>query len=96
MTELKLVCTSSLRPQCCGISSSWLLPSWSCWCLTHHSSLAQAVSHLTPDRILCATCKSLLGLEPLEAHPSQRLVVTALLVPTGTVKEWEQGVTDLK
>lgn len=74
-------------------SSSWLIPSWNCWCLTHHSSLAQAVSHLTPsDRILCATFKSLWGLEPLEVHPSPRLAVTALLVPTGTAWECCRGM----
>lgn len=74
-------------------SSSWLIPSWNCWCLTHHSSLAQAVSHLTlSDRILCATFQSLLGLEPLEAHPSLRLAVTALLVPAGTAWECCRGV----
>lgn len=67
-------------------SSSWLIPCQNCRRLTHHSSLAQAVSHLTlSDRILCATFKSLPG--PLEAHPSRRLAVTALLVPTGTA--WE-------
>lgn len=74
-------------------SSSWLIPSWNCWCLTHHSSLAQAVSHLTlSDRILCATFKSLPGLEPLEAHPSRRLALTALLVPTGTAWECCRGM----
>lgn len=74
-------------------SSSRLIPSWNCWCLTHNSSLSQAVSHLTSsDRILCATFKSLPGLEPLEAHPSWRLAVTALLVPTGTAWECCKGM----
>lgn len=59
----------------------------------HTTPASPRLSHLTlSDRILCATFKSLPGLEPLEAHPSWRLAVTALLVPTGTAWECCKGM----
>lgn len=59
--------------------------------------LSTGFSHLTLcDRILCATFQSLLGPEPLEAHPSWRLTVTALLGIAGIAKRCKRDVTDLK
>jgi len=69
-----------------ALSSCWAVASQNCRCLTYYSSLARAVSHLTlSDRILCATFKSLPGLEPFKPRPSWRLAGTAMLAPIGTV-----------
>lgn len=79
-------------------SSSWLIPCQNCRRLTHHSSLSQAVSHLTLTEYCVLLLKASRGLWKLIPPGGwQWQLCWFLLALLGSVAAgWKQGGTDLK